>query len=270
MVKLTFISLIPPLFWLSHREKLTNFQNTLKKNSNPQQKKSYANATSLSNQHSPSVPKNIVKEMLKIKETFPNLSNKKIEQVQKVINGSNNKIKLRITMTTKSLSQKQVIIPMSNNITKEFIKDSNSHVTNINHTLKAIKSNILANFIHVKDKSIVLMTNNVLLDLDLQEIEKYIKNSLSSNTDKVSSARLSQSKSYLKIVGISFNNEKTNSRISLEEIEGVLKNNHIFNNIILASKPHIIKISSKSDIAIIWINIWDTQMGQNAKTIINR
>jgi len=172
-------------------------------------------------------------------------------------------------MTTKSLSQKQVIIPMSNNITKEFIKDSNSHVTNINHALKAIKSNILANFIHVKDKSIVLMTNNILLDLDLQEIEKYIKNLLSSNADKVSSARLSQSKSYLKIVGISFNNEKTNSRISLEEIEGVLKNNHIFNNIILAPKPHIIKISSKSDIAIIWINIWDTQMGQNAKTIIN-
>jgi len=259
----------PPILAKSQRE-VNKLSKYFKKNSNPQQKKSYANATSLSNQHSLSVPKNIVKEMLKIKETFPNLPNKKIEQVQKVINGSNNKIKLRITMTTKSLSQKQVIIPMSNDITKEFIKDSNSHVANINHALKAIKSNILANFICVKDKSIVLMTNNVLLDLDLQEIEKYIKNSLSSNADKMSSARLSQSKSYLKIVGISFNNEKTNSRISLEEIEGVLKNNHIFNNIILASKPHIIKMSPKSDIAIIWIDIWDTQMGQNTKTIINR
>ena len=70
--------------------------------------------------------------MLKIKETFPNLLNKKIEQVQKVINGSNNKSKPRITMTTKGPSRKQVIILMNNNIAKEFIKESSSHVININ------------------------------------------------------------------------------------------------------------------------------------------
>jgi len=158
---------------------------------------------------------------------------------------------------------------MSNDIAKEFIKDSNSHVANINCALKAIKSNTLADFIHVEDKGVVLMTNNVSLGSDLQEIEKYIKNSLSSNTNKVSLARLPQSKSYLKIVSISFNSEKTNSYISSKEIEGVLKNNHIFNNIILTSKPHIIKISPKLDMAIIWIDIWDIQMGQNTKTIIN-
>jgi len=70
--------------------------------------------------------------MLKIKETFPNLLNKKIEQVQKVINGSNNKSKPRITMTTKGPLRKQVIILMNNDITKEFIKESSSHVININ------------------------------------------------------------------------------------------------------------------------------------------
>ena len=70
--------------------------------------------------------------MLKIKETFPNLPDKKIKQVQKVINDSNNKSKLRITMTTKDLLRKQVIIPMNNDIIKEFIKDSSSYVVNIN------------------------------------------------------------------------------------------------------------------------------------------
>jgi len=70
----------PSILAKSQRE-VNKLSKYFKKNSNPQQKKSYANATSLSNQHSPSVPKNIVKEMLKIKETFPNLSNKKIEQV---------------------------------------------------------------------------------------------------------------------------------------------------------------------------------------------
>ena len=73
---------------------------------------------------------------------FLNLPNKKIKQVQKVINRSNNKIKPRITMTTKGLLQKQVIVLMSNDITKEFIKDSNSYVANINCAFKAIKSNV--------------------------------------------------------------------------------------------------------------------------------
>ena len=36
------------------------------------------------------------------------------------------------------------------------------------------------------------------------------------------------------------------------------------------SKPCIIKVSSKLDMAIIWIDIWNTQNGNNAKKIINR
>jgi len=209
------------------------------------------NATSSSTQQGSPVSKNIVKKTLKIKETFLNLSNNKIKQVQKVINRPNNKSKLRISMTTKDPSRKQVIIPMGNNITKEFIKESNSHITNINCALKAIKSSTIADFICVDNKGIVITTNNVVSGLDLQEIKKYVKNSLFSDADKVSSVRLPQSKSYLKIVGIPFISEKTNSRITSDEIEDVLKNNHIFNNIVLTSKPHVIKMSPKSDMAII-------------------
>ena len=240
-----------------------------KKNSNPPQKKSYTNATSLFTHQGLPISKNIVKETLKIKEMFPNLSNKKIEQIQKVIIGPNNKSKPKILMTTKGPSHKQVIIPIDNDITKEFGKKANLHITNINYALKAIKSSMIADFIHVDDKGIVITTNNIASGSDLQEIEKYIKNSLSSDTDKVSLARLPQSKSYLKIVGIPFISKKTNSRITSDKIEEILKNNHIFNNIILASKPCVIKVSPKSDMAIIWIDVWDTQSGQNAKTIIN-
>jgi len=95
MIKPMFISPVPPPI-------LAKTQN--KKNSNPQQKKSYANATLASTQQGSPVSKNTVKETLKIKETFPNLSNNKIEQVQKVINRPNNKTKLRIAMTTKGPS----------------------------------------------------------------------------------------------------------------------------------------------------------------------
>ena len=172
-------------------------------------------------------------------------------------------------MTTEGPSRKQMIVLMNNDITKEFVKDSNSHISNINRALKAIKYNTIADFIHVEDKGIVITTNNVSLGSDLQEIEKYIKNSLSSNTDKVLMARLPQSKLYLKIVGILFISKKTNNQILSDEIEDILKNNHIFNNIILTLKPCVIKVSPKSNMSIIWIDIWDSQSGQNAKTIIN-
>ena len=36
------------------------------------------------------------------------------------------------------------------------------------------------------------------------------------------------------------------------------------------SKPRVIKVSPKSDIAIVWINIWDVQSGVNAIMLINR
>ena len=36
------------------------------------------------------------------------------------------------------------------------------------------------------------------------------------------------------------------------------------------SKPCIIKVYPKSDIAVVWIDKWDTQNGNNAKKIINR
>jgi len=90
------------------------------------------------------------------------------------------------------------------------------------------------------------------------------------DAEQISSPRLPQSKLYLKIIGILYISEHSNVRILSNEIEKVLKNNHIFNSIILVSKPKIIKILPKSDMAIVWINIWDMQNGFNAKTIINR
>ena len=104
--KLIFISLVPlpiPAKTLKEVNKISKY---FKKNPSPYQKKSYINATLLSTQQGLPVSKNIVKETLKIKETFLNLLNNKIKQVQKVINGPNNKSKLRISMTTKGPSCK--------------------------------------------------------------------------------------------------------------------------------------------------------------------
>ena len=58
--------------------------------------------------------------------------------------------------------------------------------------------------------------------------------------------------------------------INSSMIETILKNNHIFNNVSLASKPWVIKTSPKLDMAIVWLDIWDVQSGSKAKCLINR
>ena len=153
--------------------------------------------------------------------------------------------------------------------TNNFIKDSSMHVFNINRSLKNIKSNTMADYICVDSKGIIITTNNIASLSDLQAIEKYVKSISSVDADQVQSPRLPQSKSYLKIVSIPYLSEATNTCIISKEVERILKNNHIFNNIVLASKLRIVKVSLKSDMAIIWINIWDAQSGSKAKSLIN-
>ena len=193
--------------------------------------------------------------MLKIKETFSNLSNKKIELVQKVINGDNRKPKSKINMMIKGPSHKQVIIPINDNLVKRFIKNLSMYIININHALKNILLNTIADFIQADDKGIIITTNNVLSPSDLQEIKRYIKSSFTSDIKQVSSPKLLQFKSYFKIVDIPYISKRTNFCLSSNEIKIILKKNHIFNDIILASKHQIIKISPKSNMAIIWIDI---------------
>jgi len=89
-------------------------------------------------------------------------------------------------MTTKDPSHQQIIIPMNKEAAYTYIKDVNSHINSINHALKSIKSNILADFIHIDDKRIITSTNNIASLSDLQKIKKCIKNSLLNDGDQVS------------------------------------------------------------------------------------
>ena len=132
-----------------------------------------------------------------------------------------------------------------------FVKNSGAHISNINRNLKNIKLDIMANFICIENKRVVIATNKIVSTLNLQTIKKYIKSSQFIEVNHVESSRLPQSKSYLKIIGIPYLLEQTNIQVTSEDIEKILKNTHIFNNIILALKPRIIKVSPKSDMTII-------------------
>ena len=74
-----------------------------------------------------------IKDIVKIKENFLNLSAQKVEKVYKILNNSK-KNKPKLNITAKIFFRKQVIILMSS--LNRFIAKSNQYVTNINRLLK--------------------------------------------------------------------------------------------------------------------------------------
>jgi len=88
---------------------------------------------------------------------------------------------------------------------------------------------------------------------DLTTIKKYIKNINNIALDSIKSSHLLKSKSYLKIIGLL--HLMDNSIITPNFVKGVFKKTHLFKDMSLASKPQIIKASSKSDMAVVWVNI---------------
>ena len=83
-------------------------------------------------------------------------------------------------------------------------------------------------------------------------IDQYIKNSNDVNTLQVEEPRLPKSKSYLKIIGIPYYPHNNSQEcFTSSDIEAILKQNQIFDNISLASKPQVIKVSPKSDMSIV-------------------
>ena len=72
------------------------------------------------------------------------------------------------------------------------------------------------------------------------------------------------------ILGIIYHIKGTNLPITPDIVEKVLQTTHIFNDVVLASCSWVIKASPKSDMVVIWIDIWDTQSSSNVKNLINR
>jgi len=99
-------------------------------------------------------------EVLKIKETFPALNTKKIDQINNIIKG-NPEPKPRIQMTTKDPSRKQVIVLMSSDNNSNFMKNSAIHVANINRQLRNTKSEVLVNYIRSDPLGISVITSKV-------------------------------------------------------------------------------------------------------------
>ena len=188
-----------------------------------------------------------VQNILKLKKNFYNLSDKKIEDIHKTMNNSGNP-KPCISMMTKDPSYKQIIVSIGSDNIKKFMASFSDHVINLNHTLKDIKLN---DFIQTDYRGLIIVSNKVASLSDICVISNYIKNANNMDLNNIQEACLLQSKLYLKILGISYLLESTNISINSSVIKSIIKATHIFNNIKITSKPHVVKVSLKSDMAII-------------------
>ena len=114
---------------------------------------------------------NHTEKVIRINNMFPSLRASKINQVQKIIK-DREKSKPHISITTKGLFRKNVIIPMNSDNIMRFIKKSSLHISNLNSALKNIKSDVLVNFICSDPLGITIVTCKVALVSDLQVIKK--------------------------------------------------------------------------------------------------
>ena len=194
-----------------------------------------------------------VENILRVKEVFLFLSANKVGKILKVKNSSEGKKKLKLNMTTRGLSRKEVIIPMAKLNTELIVKSAHIHVTNLNECLKNSKTDIIADFIHMSKNGIIITTNHPASPSELSRIKDFLKKINNINLDSIESPCLPKSKSFMKIVGLPYNSKR--EVLTPDFIKGILKEIHLFKDVMLASKPHVIKASPKSNMAVVWVDI---------------
>jgi len=100
--------------------------------------------------------------MLKIKEFFSALNANQIDRVNNIVKG-NPKSKPHIQITMKGPSRKQIIVPMSSDNFNSFMKNSSTHISNLNRLLRNTKMEIAVDFIRPDSIGLVIVTNKVTI-----------------------------------------------------------------------------------------------------------
>ena len=179
----------------------------------------------------------------------------KVGKMMKAMNGSEEKKKPSINITTRGPLRKQVIVPMVKSNAELIVQSAYQHIANINNCLKNIELDVIMNFLQVSNDRVNITMSKPASPSNLTTIKKYIKSINNIALDSIESPHLSKSKSYLKIIGLPYS--MGNSIITPNFVKGVLKKTHLFKDILLTSKPQIIKASPKSNMTVVWVNIWD-------------
>ncbi|KAF5345868.1 hypothetical protein D9756_011193 [Leucocoprinus leucothites] len=173
-------------------------------------------------------------------------------------------------MTTHRPTRRQVLIPFKGNIIADRIKDFNKAAEFCNHGLTAAQSKLHVESVRESYNGILIATSGVASPTDLETIKSWLKKAWQLGDSIPIEPRLPQSKSFLKIVSVPYWVANSSNPLSPAFVEQALRQSSLFENIIVAACPRVMKASPKLDTAVVWFDIWDSQNGTKAKTLVNR
>ena len=146
-----------------------------------------------------------------------------MDKILKVKNSNEGKMKPKLNMMTRGPSRKEIIILMTKSNAELIMKSAHKHITNINEYLKNSNLDIITDFIHLSNNRVIITTNCPADATELSRIENFLKKIDNIDPVSIKVLCLSKSKSYMKIVGLSYNSEL--GVITSNFIEGVPQGN---------------------------------------------
>ena len=100
-----------------------------------------------------------------------------------------------------------------------------------------------------------MSTNSVASAAELEVIKQWLKKTAGLGESTEVEPHLSQSKSFLKVLGVPYWDSKSSLSITPAQVAEALSCSSLFESITLASMPCIMKVSPSSDMSVIWIDI---------------
>jgi len=100
-----------------------------------------------------------------------------------------------------------------------------------------------------------MSTNSVASVAELKVIKQWLKKTAGLGEVTEVEPCLPQSKSFLKVLSISYWDSKSSLPVTPAQVAEALSSSPLFEGITLASMPCIMKASPSSDMSVIWIDI---------------
>jgi len=157
-------------------------------------------------------------QLLQLKEAFPNLSQATIIFMHQMSLGvarasqgipSRPSVSRTLKMTTQRPTRHQVLIPLTPAAAKVVVANVVSAVEFCNKGLVSARSKLRVESVHKAWDGISMSTNSVTSAVELEVIKQWLKKTAGLGEITEVEPRLPQSKSFLKVLGISYWDFKT-------------------------------------------------------------
>jgi len=203
-------------------------------------------------------------QLLQLKKTFPNLPQATIISMHQVSLGvartsqggpSCPAVLRTLKMMTQRPTRYQVLIPLTPAAAEMVVANAALAVESYSKGLVSAHSKLRVESVCKAWDSVSMSTNSITSAVELKVIKQWLKKAASLGEVTEVEPRLPQSKSFLKVLGILYWDFKTSLSVTPAQVAEALSSSPLFEGIILASMPCIMKASPSSDMSVIWIDI---------------